>query len=465
MSMYGSPLQKVLTAAAMLMLFLAMGLGGKSAYPVLIQQLLGLGVLLLVFGAGAHRQYTRPLAGLFWLFVLLLAGLYQVPLPEQFWSALPGRTLLLPVETLVQPVLGADARLPHTLSVSPDLSSAALLQLIPVCALFFLGSSLHMRRALQVVGFLLVLGALESVLGLLQYAAGEGSPWLLGAPFSGGAQGTWNSRNHYVAMVELTLPMAITLALHLLTRPPSAYPGSSRERAAPLVLITGVIMALFLGGVFSRSRAGIVLLMVGVLLITLVAVRQVHKRRSLGLMAVLATLCSGLAVTIGLVPVLDRFVSPSTVAPERWRIYETTWLAIRDFLPLGSGPGTFAGIYRLYQPMDQPGLINHAHNDYLELLLETGLIGLVLLGLFLLLYGHAWLRLHGWRAHHGFRFVQLGAGVGIFLFLLHGLLDFNFHVLANTCLFAFVCGLFFREPGAQPFHADTFDTPERRQRG
>ncbi|MCB1639189.1 MAG: O-antigen ligase family protein [Thiothrix sp.] len=444
--MYGSSLQKVLSAVAMLMLLLAMGFGGKTTYPVLIQQLLGLGVLLLIFGSGAQRRYTHPSASLFWLLVVLLAGLYLVPLPEPFWHALPGRELFRLVEPLVQPELGADAHLSHTLSLSPEWTRAAWLQLIPVCALFFLGSSLHMQRAMQVVGFMLVLGALESLLGLIQYAAGEGSPWLLGAPFSGGAQGTWNSRNHFVAMVELSLPMAITLTLYLLTRSHLSHHHSRQDRTGRLVLMVGVITALFLGGVFSRSRAGIVLLMIGMLLVTLISVRQVRKRHSLGLMAVLATLCTGLAATIGLVPVLNRFVTPNPVAPERWRIYEQTGLAIRDFLPLGSGPGTFAGIYRLYQPADQPGLINHAHNDYLELLLETGLIGLIMVSLFLLLYGHAWVRLHRQRVHHGFRFVQLGAGVGIFLFLLHGLLDFNFHVLANTCLFAFVCGLFFRIP-------------------
>src|SRR5690606_6002719 len=84
----------------------------------------------------------------------------------------------------------------------------------------------------------------------------------------------------------------------------------------------------------------------------------------------------------------------SALSPDaRQAIFAHSWQAIRDFLPSGSGLGSFAEIYRLYENPGAVGLsyVNHAHNDYLEWLLQTGLPGGLLLTAFLLWWGwRAW---------------------------------------------------------------------------
>jgi O-antigen ligase len=58
----------------------------------------------------------------------------------------------------------------------------------------------------------------------------------------------------------------------------------------------------------------------------------------------------------------------------------------RDFLPLGSGFGSFDPVFRTYEPFSNlgPAYVNHVHNDYVEVVLEAGLLGAALLAIFLI---------------------------------------------------------------------------------
>ena len=85
------------------------------------------------------------------------------------------------------------------------------------------------------------------------------------------------------------------------------------------------------------------------------------------------------------------------------------------------------------------------HNDYLEWLFEGGLVAgfliLMLIGLYFAQWRHVWIKDRWTR----FRFLQVGAGISIFLILIHELVDYNLHTPANLIYFAFLAGIFFRE--------------------
>lgn len=149
----------------------------------------------------------------------------------------------------------------------------------------------------------------------------------------------------------------------------------------------------------------------------------------------------GIASSIGLIPVLSRF-GQDPVEDVRWEIFTHTWTAIKQFFPFGSGLGTFQPVFMAFQPPELPQFVNHAHNDYLELLLETGLWGVILISLFVLAYIAGWLAL---RHHHSwsrFHFIQTAAGISLFLMGLHSFVDFNLHLPANSIFFAFLAGIF-----------------------
>jgi len=227
--------------------------------------------------------------------------------------------------------------------------------------------------------------------------------------------------------------------------------GGLRHRIAALggwrinlaVLYGGVIVVILLGLIFTRSRMSIVLAMLGLLLCMFAFSRRVGRDNAYGMIGTLTTVAVVLAVVVGLAPVWNRFALQDPAADLRWDIFATTLQAIGQFLPLGSGSGTFADIYPRFQTPEVIGYINRAHNDYLEWIMEGGLVSAALI------LGFGWFYLRRWTEvwYRGtwstFRFIQVGAGISILLLALHGLVDFNFHIPANAVFFAFLAGVFF----------------------
>lgn len=134
------------------------------------------------------------------------------------------------------------------------------------------------------------------------------------------------------------------------------------------------------------------------------------------------------------------------MADARWILFDDKLSAALTFFPFGSGVGTFVHVFPRFQSTSFSGTyVNNAHNDYLEWLMEGGLVALVLLIAFAVFYVIKWaklLRQHDWKTT---QFIQVGAGIGVFAMILHSFLDFNLHIPANQIYFAFLAGLFFIE--------------------
>ena len=411
-------------------------------------EVLGLLILFVVFWSGLYKGRTYPVVLWFLLISIAMACLYVVPVPQGFsipfveFENLPGRSIYYEVE---QWLAARDVYSETTLSLIPYVSTLALLALLPPIALFFAGLSVTETQLRNLVYLLLLIAAVQAVIGLIQYASSNPAFYFGIKPNARSAQGTYVNRDHFAALLELMLPIAIGLMLYSIGR--SSYDRRSDGKAVILnqVLIFGFIAVLiFLAGIFARSRTGVFLIMVAVLISSFVFARHIGGKQSVGLAAVFATIAVGLATSIGLIPVLNRFVSRNPVEDERFRIFEHTIEGIKAFFPFGSGPGTFPDVYRAFQPIEQLRFINNAHNDYLELMFEMGVFGALIIVGFFLLYILGWFKLSGqtWSRMH---FIKVGCGIGILLFLLHLLSEFLLHEPMNTMIFALLVGVFLRK--------------------
>lgn len=128
--------------------------------------------------------------------------------------------------------------------------------------------------------------------------------------------------------------------------------------------------------------------------------------------------------------------------------------------------GTYAEVFRGFHPAGVGGdfYINHAHNDFAEWLMEGGVLAAALIVVLGALYLGQWRRVWRVRKWQTFQMMQAGAGVGLFLLVLHGLTDYNLRIPANALYFAFLAGLFFhpgengdvrRRRGARDSEADS----------
>lgn len=413
----------------------AMVLGGSGSPSAAAEILVQLGFVTCfiawVIWAGEIRRPPREIV---WLAAAIVAvPLFQLlPLPPAIWHALPGRG---PVATSLE-LVGAQ-QMWRPLSVAPAATLASLLALVPVAGTMLAVATLSHadRRALVLlIGFLALAGAM---LGVLQMAGGPGALRLYEVSHDLWLTAFHASRNS-AADVLLVGSLALTawFATTLRHRP------LLRGDVGLLLILQGfVVPALVLTG----SRAGIALLPV-ILLMQFIMLRDVRTAGQLsrglaviaGLGAVIVTAAVLLAGNPRIAAVLSRFDASGDFRSELW---QDTWTAIGQYWPAGSGLGTFT---RAFLPVERAEVLddlfpNRAHNDYLEFLLEAGLLAPILCLVVAVLLARMARR--AWQRGADERPMMLFA-LGIFMVIgLHSIVDYPLRNMAMASLAGVAVGL------------------------
>jgi O-antigen ligase len=122
----------------------------------------------------------------------------------------------------------------------------------------------------------------------------------------------------------------------------------------------------------------------------------------------------------------------------RFAAWPTVVQAAWSFMPLGAGVGAFERVFRAAEPLGLvgPTFFNHAHDEYLEIWLETGVVGPALVAAFAVWFALASVR--AWR--RGGEPLARGASVGVGLILAQSVVDYPLRTETVACLFAFACG-------------------------
>ncbi len=306
-------------------------------------------------------------------------------------------------------------------------------------------------RVKQTLKFVALLAGIIAFLAILQqFTAEEKIFWIRPAP-STRTGGPWVNINQYAAFIASISPLV--LGLYLFYRPRAYEQLSIREQfvlwfSSPnsgLCLLFGVGAILMIVSLFiSLCRGGIVTIILSMLLFMLLVA---YKRRSFRHVTLWACLCVALlSVTwFGWQPIFERFGATfdayGLVSDGRLIVWSDTIKIVKDFPLLGAGFGSFNDIYPSYKTIPVDKVVEHAHNDYLELLTDGGGIAFVLAAWFCLT-----VLLHGWKkiSQRGDRFAVL-LGVASFTavcaLLMHSVFDFNLHNGAVGLYFFFLCGL------------------------
>ncbi|MEP7260199.1 MAG: O-antigen ligase family protein [Usitatibacter sp.] len=438
---------------ATLLVFAPLIRGGNRPMPLLVLELGALSMLVVMAWAGdLPTAWKRLPAALRWALAILVAvPLVQLlPLPVSFWSALPGHA---PYGRVLE-VAGIEAGW-RSISINPVATQYAALALLP-CIAVLLALQVIARHKLRALALVFVAVAVcEALLGILQVGAGSDSLLRLGNAFSGGAAtGTYINRNHFAGLMAMALPMLVAIwaaetlpprdqdGRAMLEHPRHADAMLARRIAWSIVIV--LVMAALL---FTRSRAGIGCGLAAFAAAALGLVWRAGSVRIRVLLGAVSAMSLLLAAYVGLTPILERF-APDELSlgyDGRLRIAAAAVRGALEFLPLGSGLGTFADVFRRYQSEGLLGFIDHAHNDYAEAFLEMGVAGIAFVALAAVAYLVRWkvLRLRGRSRTLGY--LQVSAGLAVLALALHGLFDFNFHIPANAFYFAFLAGIFLHD--------------------
>lgn len=434
---------------AFLLCFAPLLRGGRTYDALLVLEVGGTVLLALALWQGKNLFRATPRGLGVWLSACWAGTLlYLIPLPWEIWQELPGRERFAAVyASLMEQGIAPDYL---ALSIIPYRTLSALLSLIPPTAILLATLLLPKHQVVRLLYLFLGMATLQAALGLIQY--GSQSDWAFwwGIPVNPNATGTYVNRDHFSGMLEMALPLALALLAYHFHIPHDPRDDEAEGHGRPFhfnntLVFLVVSLLLIVGIIFSRSRTGIALMILALPLCALVFARHLGGRLVLGMSGVIVALSLGIATSIGLIPVLNRFaVDPATDL--RWEIFAVAWEATKQHLPVGTGPGTFQAVFATYQPATIPNFINHAHNDYLEMLLEMGLIGSVLTLWGMGLYFRQWIIKQRMSWDH-FHFLRTGAGLGLLLLLMHSFLDFQLHVAANNILASFLLGIFMHRSG------------------
>jgi len=417
-------------AVAPAYLFLCLVLGGSAQgiWANLFLQLLGLAIIAWAAVAPGERL-VPPARHLLLLAAagVMLVLLQLIPLPASLWASLGGRHALAQDHAL----LGlATPALP--LSLTPYRSLDSLLGLIPPLAMICAVVRLKASRAIW-LAVALVAGTMAGVLlGALQVSSSGGaiSPWYLYPETNAGvAVGFFANANHMAILLVVTLPfLAAMLA--------AARRSNLQHLSALIALVAGAGLVILVGIALNRSIAAYGLV-VPVLLASALIVIPARSRVRPWLMALaLVLLVGGVALIAGNRTGTGQ-LGVATSVQTRDVMLRTTARAITDFMPLGSGLGSFARVYDLYEdPAEVTNtFVVHAHNDYAELALETGVPGVILVLLFLAWWWRSAWRI--WQSAEPAPFAR-AAAIASAAILAHSLVDFPLRTAAIASLFA-VC--------------------------
>jgi len=137
----------------------------------------------------------------------------------------------------------------------------------------------------------------------------------------------------------------------------------------------------------------------------------------------------------GIDKVVDRLEKTSAMSESRDEVVRDSLLYLNDFVFIGSGGGTFEHVFPQYRGADIGLNYDYAHNDFIQFAVETGLIGVGLLGLFVISSILMSLRVmrKGKRSlHRGMAFASF---MGVLAIMIHSSVDFNLQIPANALLF------------------------------
>jgi O-antigen ligase len=313
---------------------------------------------------------------------------------------------------------------------NPFLTRLELLRLAAYFIVFFLIAQAFRERSdlVKLAWFLLTLGFSVALLGIIQHFTSEGTIyWFRQLAEGGNVFGPFVNRNHFAGFVELVAPVGLSLLV---------FRGIHRDLFPMVGLLTIIpISALIL----ASSRGGIVSFAfeIGVLVLLARTRRGPEGPRVIAIGAVALTAVA-LIAWLGAGSAIDRFSKTRTgdvTLTRRASMFRGAEHIFFDHPFKGAGLGTIVSVYPRYETIYDGLIVDHVHNDYIEALAETGLLGgLCGLAFFFLLYREARKSFSAEQGHFS-RALHAGAIAAVCGLLLHSWVDFNLHIPSNALLF------------------------------
>ncbi|MGB9004414.1 MAG: O-antigen ligase family protein [Candidatus Aminicenantales bacterium] len=445
-----------------LLIFSPLPQGSAWEWSILVIQLTAVG-LALIYLAGNRDSYApawrKPMRGPRWLITgfFLLVLLQVIPLPAFLVKILaPGSYHF---HQAYGPQSPGSAFL--TISLVPASTLRAGLELLAyvLAAMLLLRVINRFRQMERMVTVLILLGVFQALYGLFELSTAQPHILFYKKLYNlDSVTGTFVNRNHLAGYLEMIIPLALgflVARIGFFSLRVKGSPGAMREIFAHFsrksfavnLLLAAATVVMAVAVVKSQSRAGVFLMVLTFLLFLEMVLFHLSysgegRRLARNLINVSFLVVVIFSLAVGMTAVMNRFLADDTLFHGgRTLFWRNIVPLVRDFPLFGTGLGTFVSVYPGYETAGIGMLLEHAHNDYLELAAETGILGFLLLA-----GGIVWTLVQifrMWRARRSLEIKGLAMGgfISCVVILIHSFTDFNLHIPANALVFTMVLAL------------------------
>ena len=297
-----------------------------------------------------------------------------------------------------------------------------------------------------------VFGGLLAFSSILQFYLTENMAlWFRYSPINSIVVGPYANHNHYAGLMELIFP--VVLGVFLFYRPrignTSVLKGIaeifSQEKANIHILIGASALLIVISIFVSLSRGAMISTCLSLILFILFLLKRKISKGNTILMLGVVILTALSIGWFGWDQVIERFAklknAQGIIYEARLDFWQDSQNIIKQYPVTGSGIGTFPHVYPLHRSFTSPYFLSHAHNDYLELLVEGGLIGFFLAASFLLTLFYKTYKVFSKRRDAFSIYLYIGCITAMVSILFHSFTDFNMHIGANGLWFFFIAGI------------------------
>jgi O-antigen ligase len=447
-----------------LLVFTPLAFGTVEPWSEAIAELaiLGMGVVWLL--AMLRHWELRIELPPGWLTAVLFLGLVVIQslsLPSWLVSSVSPGAAILTQETWAFTDGGTGTM---ALSVDSHATWRMALKLLAL-ALFFLVIYNTYRTRAQVhraVWVMIIMGTVIALFGIAQRMTWNGRFYWLGpeAPHDS-AFGPFVNPTHFAGLIVVIVPMALALALSG-RRDPARHrhrhdwraqlrAWNSRE-AGPASLIPWLIFLMGGAALVSGSRGGLLALLAALLVMVSLGARGRSGRGRARQVALATGLIVLTGIWIGgdiLYSTLEELAQEvgqpeASLRLHMWADALDLW---RQFPVLGSGLATFGMVFPLVRTLRAPLTFTHAESDWVQLLIDTGVVGFLLTLLSVGLTALALLRGHRMADSRWTRAFALAGLVALVGAMVQGIANFNLAVMANFVYLALAVALSLRACG------------------
>ena len=456
---------RLFLALLFLLVWLPLPLGSNRPWAEAIFEI-WIALLLLLWLAGFQRNHVaageafkgaRPVLWLLaaWLGYVMLQ-LIPLPLGVRQW--------LSPESLAIYQMAGKNGWAP--LALYPYATFLFWLKSVAYVALFALTLLLvNSKRRLVILGYTLAFSAMFQAFygGLMTLSGLEYGFFMKKFAYIGFATGTFVNRNHLAGYLEMGSAVGIGLLMATTYEKDNGYSWRRHLRNLLNLMLSHKLMlrlmlaTMVIALVLTRSRMGNTSFFSSMLiagLITLIvfysqsgSLRKMFQRSETRSAVILISSLVVIDLFIvgawfGVEKVAQRISESSLVHDaDRVDVAKDTLNMLRDYPLTGVGGGGFRLAYPQYQSEYSAGYYDHAHQDYLEIAVETGAVGFSLLGMTVLLSLWAALQALYYRRDGLMRGMAFSSVMGTIALLIHGTVDFNLQIPANAATFMVILAL------------------------